>query len=173
MTDTSPATIKVVATNGGFRTFVAFLSAMFIFLIVFIVGIIAGISALASSQADDSIVHSSISQEGTSSTIAVLNISGVIDGSNADYAKQAVRTIIEDKNVKAVVLRVDSPGGGVTASDEIWHAIQKIKEAKIPLIASYGGIAASGGYYISCNADHIIAQETTITVPKKILSTCH
>ncbi len=163
MTEATPATIKVVATTGGFRTFVAFLSAMFIFLIVFLVGIVAGVSVLITAQKNDGIVQHSVTQKGTSSTIAVLDISGVIDGSNAAYAHQAVNEIIENKDVRAVVLRVDSPGGGVTASDEIWHDIQKIKEAKIPIVASYGGIAASGGYYISCNADHIIAQETTIT----------
>ena len=163
MTESTPTTIKVVATNGGFRTFVAFLSAMFIFMIVFLVGIVAGVSALAASNEDSSIVRTVVTHDGTQSIIAVLDISGVIDGSNANYAQQAVKEIVENKNIRAVVLRVDSPGGGVTASDEIWHYLQQIKDANIPLIASYGGIAASGGYYISCHADHIIAQETTIT----------
>ena len=163
MAETTPFPIKVVATHGGFRTFVAFLSAMFIFLIVFLVGIVAGVSALAASIADDGVVKSVVVQEGSQSTIAVLDISGVIDGSNAEYAKQAIKDIIQNNNVRAVVLRVDSPGGSVTASDEIWHSLQQIKEANIPLIASYGGVAASGGYYISCNADYIVAQETTIT----------
>ena len=160
---TPPATIKVVATTGGFRTFVAFLAAMFIFLLVFLVGIVAGVSAFAAASKDDGIVQIATTQSGTSSTIAVLDISGVIDGSNAAYAHAAVREILDNKNIRAVVLRVNSPGGGVTASDEIWHHLQKIKEAKIPIVASYGGVAASGGYYISCNADHIIAQDTTIT----------
>tara|TARA_B100000959_G_scaffold286175_1_gene363683 strand:+ start:1886 stop:2890 length:1005 start_codon:yes stop_codon:yes gene_type:complete len=163
MSETKPATIKVLATTGGFRTFVAFLSAMFIFLIVFIVGIVAGVSALASATEESGIVKSAVTHKGTSSTIAILNIAGVIDGSNAEFARQAVNEIMKNKDVRAVILRVDSPGGGVTASDEIWHYIQRIKEAKIPLIASYGGVAASGGYYISCNADYIVAQETTIT----------
>ncbi|MDP7005680.1 MAG: signal peptide peptidase SppA [Phycisphaerales bacterium] len=160
---TKPATIKVVATTGGFKTFVAFLAAMFIFLIVFLVGIIAGISGFAAATEDSGSVRTHISHEGDSNKIAVLNISGVIDASNASYAEQAINEILEDKHIRAVVLRVDSPGGGVTASDEIWHNIQRLKDAKLPLIASYGGIAASGGYYISCNSDHIIAQETTIT----------
>ena len=163
MTESTPTTIKVVTTNGGFRTFVAFLSAMFIFLIVFIVGIVAGVSALSASNQNDGIVQTTLSQDGTSSTIAILDISGVIDDSNATFAKHAIKDIIGNDNIKAVVLRVNSPGGGVTASDEIWHHVQKINDANIPLIASYGGVAASGGYYISCGADHIIAQETTIT----------
>ncbi len=156
-------TLKVVATTGGFKTFVAFLAAMFIFLIVFFVGIIAGVSGFAAATQDDGPVQTHVAHEGGSSTVAVLNISGVIDGGNASYAEQAINSILEEKKVRAVVLRVNSPGGGVTASDEIWHNIQRLKKAKLPLIASYGGVAASGGYYISCNADHILAQETTIT----------
>ena len=156
-------TLKVVATTGGFKTFVAFLAAMFIFLIVFLVGIIAGVSGFAAATLEDGPVISHVSHEGDNATIAVLNISGVIDGGNASYAESAITKILGNKNVRAVVLRVDSPGGGVTASDEIWYNVQRLKDAKLPLVASYGGVAASGGYYISCNADHIVAQETTIT----------
>ena len=163
MSEHTPIPIKVVATTGGFRTFVAFLAAMFIFVLVFLVGIVAGISVFAAANEDDGIVQVTTTHEGSTSTIAVLDISGVIDGSNATYAREAVKEVLNNKNIRAVVLRVNSPGGGVTASDEIWHYLQSIKEAKIPIIASYGGVAASGGYYISCNADHIIAQETTIT----------
>ena len=158
-----PATIKVIATTGGFKTFVAFLSAIFIFLIVFLVGIIGGVAVMSAAGEGDGIVQKHTMHDGRSATIAVLDISGVIDGSNASYAKEAIDEILDNKSVKAVVLRVDSPGGGVTASDEIWHNMKRIKDANLPLIASYGGVAASGGYYISCNADHIMAQETTIT----------
>ncbi len=156
-------TLKVVATTGGFKTFVAFLAAMFIFLIVFLVGIIAGVSGFAAATQENGPVRVQVSYEGDAAKIAVLNISGIIDGSNALFAELAINKILDDKKVRAVVLRVDSPGGGVTASDEIWHNIQRLKDAKLPLIASYGGVAASGGYYISCNADYILAQETTIT----------
>jgi protease-4 len=156
-------TLKVVATTGGFKSFVAFLAAMFIFLIVFLVGIIFGISGFAAATKDTGPVHTHVAHDGDSSTIAVLNVSGVIDDGNASYAKQAIDAILEEDSVRAVVLRVNSPGGGVTASDEIWHNVQRLKEADLPLVASYGGVAASGGYYISCNADHILAQQTTIT----------
>jgi protease-4 len=163
-TPESPATtIKVVATTGGFKSFVAFLAAMFIFAIVFFVGIVAGAAGFSAASKSEGIVHTQTMHDGGRSTIAVLNISGVIDDSNASFAKEAIDKILDDNNVKAVVLRVNSPGGGVTASDEIWHNMERFIDAKIPLIASYGSVAASGGYYISCNADHIMAQETTIT----------
>ena len=130
MTQTTPSTIKVIATNGGFRTFVAFISAMFIFLIVFLVGIVAGVSAMVASGDDGGIVQTSFTHKADPSTVAVLDISGVIDGSNASFTKQAVQEIVENKNIKAVVLRVNSPGGGVTTSDEIWHYLQKNQGAK-------------------------------------------
>ena len=73
---------------------------------------------------------------------------------------EALRDANEDKNVVAIVLRVDSPGGSALASDLIWHETQVIKK---PIVASMGDVAASGGYYISMGADKIIAAPGTIT----------
>lgn len=73
-----------------------------------------------------------------------------------------LRKLQEDDDVKAVVLRVNSPGGSAFASEQIWHAITQLK-AKKPVIVSMGDYAASGGYYISCNADTIVAEPTTLT----------
>jgi protease-4 len=74
----------------------------------------------------------------------------------------ALRAAAEDDSVKAVVLRVDSPGGSALASEIIWHAVQEVK-AKKPVVVSMGSLAASGGYYISCGADTIWAQPNTLT----------
>ncbi|HVA99477.1 MAG TPA: signal peptide peptidase SppA [Bacteroidia bacterium] len=74
----------------------------------------------------------------------------------------AIRKADEDASVKAIVLRVNSPGGSAQASDIIWHEIVKAKRDK-PIIVSMGDVAASGGYYISCAADTIVAEPTTIT----------
>ncbi|MGM9818509.1 MAG: signal peptide peptidase SppA [Paludibacteraceae bacterium] len=101
--------------------------------------------------------------------IALVYASGEIDGGNKDeeninskkLSKQLL-TIADDDNVKAVVLRVNSPGGSAFGSEQIWYALSKVK-AKKPLIVSMGGYAASGGYYISCIADTIVAQPNTIT----------
>lgn len=68
----------------------------------------------------------------------------------------------EDNNVKAVVLRVNSPGGSAFASEQIWHEVVKLKAVK-PVIVSMGSTAASGGYYISCSADSIFAEASTLT----------
>jgi len=66
-------------------------------------------------------------------------------------------------DIKAVVLRVNSPGGNAFSSEQIWHRVERIKAAGIPVVASYGNYAASGGYYISCGADTIVSQPNTIT----------
>ncbi len=70
--------------------------------------------------------------------------------------------LAEDDDVKAVVMRVNSPGGSAVASEQIWHAVQKLKEKK-PVVVSMGGLAASGGYMISAGANYIFAEPTTIT----------
>ena len=70
--------------------------------------------------------------------------------------------LADDEDVKAVVLRVNSPGGSAVASEQIWHAIQLLKDKK-PVVVSMGGLAASGGYMISAGANYIIAEPTTIT----------
>ncbi len=70
--------------------------------------------------------------------------------------------LTNDDDVKAVVLRVNSPGGSAYASEQIWHSVMELK-AKKPVVVSMGGYAASGGYYISCAANHIVAEPTTIT----------
>ena len=70
--------------------------------------------------------------------------------------------LASDDKVKAVVLRVNSGGGSAYASEQIWHAVMNLK-AKKPVVVSMGGMAASGGYYISCPANWIVAEPTTIT----------
>ena len=75
---------------------------------------------------------------------------------------RGLRKLKDDEDVKAVVLRVNSPGGSAFASEQIWHAVKELKTEK-PVIVSMGDYAASGGYYISCVADTIVAEPTTLT----------
>ncbi len=102
--------------------------------------------------------------------IAVLFAEGeIVDGNGGrgqmggDKIAEELRKIRENDNVKALVLRVNSPGGSGLASEIMWREIQKVKEAGKPVVVSMGNYAASGGYYISCSADHIFAQPTTLT----------
>lgn len=100
--------------------------------------------------------------------VAVLYLEGDITDESGEgiVGKEVVKTlkkIRKDKDVKALVLRVSSPGGSADASEQIWHAVQNIKADSIPVVVSMGAYAASGGYYISCGADYIYAEPTTIT----------
>ena len=84
------------------------------------------------------------------------------DGIVGNKVIRDLRKLKDDKDVKAVVLRVNSPGGSAFASEQIWHAVKELKAEK-PVIVSMGDYAASGGYYISCVADTIVAEPTTLT----------
>ncbi len=101
--------------------------------------------------------------------IAVIFASGSIsngDGDDesigSDKLSDAIRSARKDEKIKAIVLRVNSPGGDALASEEIWREVLLAKKAK-PVIVSMGDVAASGGYYISCAADKIVVQENTLT----------
>lgn len=112
----------------------------------------------------------SIAVNTSEQTIAVLFAEGeIVDGTGekgqmgGDKIAEELRKIREDENVKALVLRVNSPGGSGLASEIMWRELQKVKEAGKPIVVSMGNYAASGGYYISCSADYIFAQPTTLT----------
>jgi len=99
--------------------------------------------------------------------IAVIYAVGGIDMSENEgiVSRRLVRTInkvAEDDNIKAVVLRVNSPGGSAFGSEQIWYALTQLREKK-PLIVSMGDLAASGGYYIAVAGDKILAQPNTLT----------
>lgn len=81
----------------------------------------------------------------------------------SDSVSAALRSAIDDDDVKAIILRVDSPGGSYVASDTIWREVERAQAAGKPVIASMGNLAASGGYFVSMGADKIVAQPSTIT----------
>ena len=84
-------------------------------------------------------------------------------GIYSDSFVKDFRKAYQNKDVKAIVLRVNSPGGSALASEVIWHEIEQAKKAGKKVVTSMGDYAASGGYYISCNSDYIIAQPNTLT----------
>jgi protease-4 len=100
--------------------------------------------------------------------IAVIYASGAIDASisgdgiKSEDLSKTIREARRDSSIKAIVLRINSPGGSAYGSDVIWREVKLASETK-PVIASMGDVAASGGYYIACAADTIMADRTTIT----------
>lgn len=103
-----------------------------------------------------------------SDRVAVLYANGEIDGMTGNSgidSKKIVEQLLklaDNDDVKAVVMRVNSPGGSAYGSEQIWHAAEVLR-AKKPFIVSMSDYAASGGYYISCSADTIVAQPNTLT----------
>lgn len=91
-----------------------------------------------------------------------MGFDGTVSNMGSETIVEALETALKDDWVKAVVLRVNSPGGSAIASDMIWRAVQRVREKK-PVIASMGNVAASGGYWISMGCDRILAQPSTIT----------
>jgi protease IV len=92
--------------------------------------------------------------------VGIVEVKGVIDDS--EDVVEALKTFEDSPSVKAVVVRIESPGGGVAPSQEIYSQIRKLRESK-PVVASMGGLAASGGYYIASACDTIVANPGTIT----------
>lgn len=116
-------------------------------------------------------VKKNVPRDKSGNIIAVYYAYGEIDGSSSSTSEEGInskkvikdlRRLKEDDSVKAVVLRVNSPGGSAFGSEQIWNAVSELKKEK-PVIVSMGDYAASGGYYISCNADTIVAEPTTLT----------
>lgn len=108
--------------------------------------------------------------------IAIIYVEGAIVGgesspgglfsgrsTGSDSVVRALERAREDDQIRAVVLRVDSPGGSAFASDEIWRAAELVQQEGKPVVVSMGGVAASGGYYVAAGADAIWAEPTTIT----------
>jgi len=105
----------------------------------------------------------------TKDKIAIIYAQGEIKSGEGDVdyigegsMRRSLQKARKDKNVKAIVLRIDSPGGSALTSDLIWREIELTKKVK-PVVVSMGNLAASGGYYIACNADKIFAENNTIT----------
>jgi protease-4 len=111
--------------------------------------------------------HFALNQMG-SNKVAIIEIKGTITETDGGFVKRQIDQIREDESVKAVVLRIDSPGGTVFASDYQYHHLKKLaEEREIPLVVSMGGLAASGGYYVAMavgdTEDTIFAEPTTWT----------
>ena len=96
--------------------------------------------------------------------VVILPIEGIIETDETGFIPTAIEALREDKRVRALVLRVNSPGGTISGSDYYLHLLKQLKEdLGIPVIVSMGDLAASGGYYISTVGDKIFAERSTTT----------
>ena len=101
---------------------------------------------------------------GSGAKIAMIPVEGVIDDQMAKNVNRYLKQYGDDARVKAIILRVDSPGGGVSASQEIYTEVRRLKaDKKKKIVVSMGSVAASGGYYLACPADKIFANQGSVT----------
>lgn len=110
------------------------------------------------------ILQETVASGNADQTIAVVPLVGLIDENMSRSFNNFLNRAEQDADVKAVIIEIDTPGGTVTHSDEIHARLQRFKQKKkVPVVVSMAGLATSGGYYAACGADHIFAQETTLT----------
>jgi len=137
-----------------------------VFLLLAFLLLMAGLSVRAVNRSE----HAS-TREGTAA-IAVIQINGPISGvsswlesssSGAGVIMEAIRKAGKRKDIKAVVVRIDSPGGSAGASQEIAMELDRLREKGKPVVTSMGDVCASGGYWIACSTDHIVANGASLT----------
>ena len=119
---------------------------------------------LAQTLADEAEMSRVVLDEGNAKqTVAVYRVAGLLDHGAVTAFREFCDEVAADKDVRAIVLRVNSPGGGVASSNQIHQMVKALQSAGKPIVVSMGAMAASGGYMISCSADRIIAEPTTVT----------
>ncbi|MCL2624145.1 MAG: signal peptide peptidase SppA [Planctomycetaceae bacterium] len=147
--------------SGCFGALLNLLGTLFVFFMFF--AVIVGLFGSAGSVTDVTEKHFSGNKK-AKDKIAVVTLDGIIYGGEETGFLKQIRKATEDDTVKAVVLRIDSPGGTVSGSDYYHHKLLEFKKKRnIPIVVSMGNMAASGGYYLAVTGDEIFAEHSTIT----------
>lgn len=133
----------------------------FVGILVVLAVVAIGFTALVLSLLSETGTGPELVTTGSGQKVAIVELRGVI--LNSEEVVRQLKHHRENKSVKAIVLRVESPGGGVVASQEIYEEMKKTRESGKPVVASMGSVAASGGYYVSCGASRIVANAGTLT----------
>jgi protease-4 len=131
-----------------------------------LIATLAGVVGALGDSSESSLVleETLYGNETANAKIVVLPIEGVIETDEYGFLREALECLANDENVRGVVLRINSPGGTISGSDYYYSLLQDLKaELDVPVIASMGDVAASGGYYIATAADKIFAERSTLT----------
>jgi protease IV len=159
-----PPTVKSPRRGSGWRIFwgiiLAFSVLANIALVLMLIGVIVVFAAGERSTLSEEVVR----QGPTANKIAMITVQGIIHGDMANDVYRQLKAAQRDRRVRALIVRVDSPGGTISASDQIHEQIEKFRrEEKKPVVAFMQGVAASGGYYASVASDKIVAEPTALT----------
>ena len=169
---------RISKTGGCLFGIMAFLASCFIGIIIIIAIIAFFISGSIDKLKEKPLTSSNSFKESfhsgnpdSKNKIALIKINGIIINSddtwgtavNSNKICDELSLAVKDKNIKAVILDINSPGGEITATDKIYHYIQKVRKANKPVISIMESVAASGGYYVAAGTDYIIANRLTTT----------
>ena len=159
-----PPVTKTPKKRTGWRIFWGIIIGLSVLVnIVLFMMLIGVVAVFATGQ--KGIFTEEVIQAGPRATkIAVIKVQGIIDNEQAQDVYRQLKTARQDKRVKGLIIRVNSPGGAISASDQIYNEILKYRhQTDKPVVAFMQGVAASGGYYTSVACDKIVAEPTTIT----------
>jgi protease-4 len=131
---------------------------------IILVLLLISMVAVAITKGGVGLIEKQVRKGDAESKIAVINIRGVIDDENFVKFEKQIKTAQKDKAVKGLIIRINSPGGSVSASDRIYHEIRKYRsDTNKPAVAFMQQLAASGGYYAAAGCEQIVAEPTAIT----------
>lgn len=155
--------VHVAARRGGVAQALLFVATLLLIAGAFVVGLAAGGVAMLAGPVRAPLVFEQLERSGGNQRIAIIDVHGPIDEAAAVAVRRSVDHLLGDASVRAAVLRVESPGGAVSPSDRIRADLARLSARGLPVVASYGGIAASGGVYVSADADAIVCEPTAMT----------
>ncbi|MFA5240134.1 MAG: signal peptide peptidase SppA [Phycisphaerae bacterium] len=159
-----PSAASMPKKRTGWRIFWGIITALSVLANIALFLMVIGLAAVFMTGQKDSLTEEVVQAGSRTSKIAVITLQGIIDDKQAQDVYKQIKSARSDKQIKGLILRVNSPGGTVSGSDRICNEIRKYrKEEGKPVVAFMQGVAASGGYYVSVGCDQIVAEPTVIT----------
>lgn len=164
MAPSTPPAVKTPRKSNGWRIFWGITLTLSVLANITLLLMLIGLVAIFIAGQESMLTEEVIQSGPRTSKIAIITINGIIDGEKAQDIYAQLSKAADDRQVKGLIIRVNSPGGTISASDQICNEIRKYRrnESK-PVVAFMQGVAASGGYYVSVPCDKIVAEPTAIT----------
>ncbi|HML75984.1 MAG TPA: signal peptide peptidase SppA [Anaerohalosphaeraceae bacterium] len=158
--------VEKKGSGSGWRIFVNILLTFSILTNIVLFLAVTGLvmTLLVSSGGTENFAETTLIKGPAASKIAVINLVGIIEGSQSEEIRLLTEEALRSPDIRAIILRINSPGGTVSASDQIHYYIKKLRqETGLPVLAFMQSVAASGGYYSAVACDYIMAEPTAIT----------
>jgi protease-4 len=153
-----------VPKRRGWKIFWGIITTFSILANVILLLLLVGVAAIFATGQRGFLTEEVIQAGPKTTKIAVISVNGIIDDTRSSEVYEQIKTAKSDSRVKGLIIRIDSPGGMISSSDQIYNEISKYqRETNKPVVAFMQGIAASGGYYAAVSCDKIIAEPTAIT----------